>query len=124
MNCNACGKQCPSGNFCTNGQCLKSPCDLLCATPEQISLGVDGFRVDPVGTAARCLEVKGYAPTDTNARIVCWNFDANRSLSVNGQSVPCLPDAGFALNASRAGGYCVQVGAGGTDSAGVLLPTR
>jgi len=30
--------------------------------------------------------------------------------------------AGFVLDTSRAGGYCIQVGAGGTDSAGLLLP--
>jgi len=122
MNCSACGKQCPSGNFCTNGQCLKSPCDLLCTGPEQVSLQVGGFRVDPVGTTERCLEVKGYAPSKTKARIVCWNFDADRGLKVNGQAVPCLVDAGFVLGTSRAGGYCVQVGAGGTASAGLLLP--
>lgn len=123
MNCNACGKQC-STKFCTAGQCLKSPCDQLCDDPEQVSLGVDGFRIDPVGSAGRCLEVNGYAPTATDARIVCWNFDSNRSLSVNGQPVPCRTDAGFALSASRAGGYCIQVGTGGTSSAGVLLPTH
>jgi len=124
MNCAACGKPCPSGNFCSSGQCLKSPCDLLCTDPEQVSLQDGGFRVDPVGTKERCLEVKGYAPTQTNARIVCWNFEANRSLKVNGQAVPCLVDAGFVLDTSRAGGYCIQVGGGGTVSAGLLLPVE
>ena len=61
---------------------------------------------------------------ETKPRIVCWNFDANRSLKVNGQAVPCLVDAGFVLDTSRAGGYCIQVGPGGSGSAGLLLPVE
>jgi hypothetical protein len=121
--CGSCGKACPSGNFCTAAKCLKSPCDGLC-TPELVSLSSDGFRVDPLGTSARCLEVSGYQPTLTNARIVCWNFDASRTLKVNGQTVACVTNAGVPLTSERAGGYCVQVGMGGASDAGVLLPTK
>jgi hypothetical protein len=122
--CGSCGKACASGSFCTNKMCLRSPCDGLCSPPETVSLSVDGFRVDPLGTAGRCLEISGYAPTATNSRIVCWNFDATRSLKVNGVTVPCLTDAGFALTSERAGGYCVQIGPGGATDAGVLLPIK
>jgi hypothetical protein len=87
-------------------------------------LGGDGFRVDPLGTAARCLEVRGYAPTETKARIVCWNFAANRTLNVNGAKVECIQNEGVLLTKKRADGYCVQVGAGQGTDAGILLPIR
>jgi hypothetical protein len=84
----------------------------------------DGYRVDPLGTAERCFEVVNYLPTETEERIVCWNFDGSRTLQVNDQSVPCLTDAGYALGHQRGGGSCVEVGEGGADDAGFLLPTR
>jgi hypothetical protein len=66
--------------------------------------------------------VRGYEPTATNPRIVCWEFAAGRTLRVNGGLVPCLVDQGYALTSERAGGYCVQVSAGGNSFAGILLP--
>lgn len=87
-------------------------------------MGADGFRVDPLGSGARCLEVKGYTPTETDRRIVCWEFLGGRTLRVNGTSTPCLRDDGSPLGEPRAGGYCIQVSAGGQNYAGVLLPVR
>jgi len=70
------------------------------------------------------LEVKSYQPTETNRRIVCWEFQGGRSLRVNGVTTQCARDDGAPLPDARAGGYCVQVGSGGATYAGVLLPTR
>ena len=85
--------------------------------------GVDGFRVEPLGTGAHCFEVEGYMPTETTPRIVCWEFQGGRSLRVNGQSVACVQNDGVALSEPRAGGYCIQVSAGDAEFAGILLPT-
>jgi hypothetical protein len=123
-NCNSCGKACSGDQVCSGGQCLRSPCDQICSPAEGVSLGDDGFRVDPLGTGSRCLEVTGYDPTETNRRIVCWNFQNGRSLKVNGMPVQCLTGAGVALGDPRAGGYCVQVGNGLASYAGLLLPTK
>jgi hypothetical protein len=87
-----------------------------------LSQGGDGFRADNIGTAERCFEVQGYTPTGTIPRIVCWNFDSGRTLQVNGQSIDCLNFAGYLLSVRRAGGYCVQVSAGGGQDAGFVFP--
>jgi hypothetical protein len=122
--CGGCGKACQTGYFCTAGTCLRSPCDGLCEMPEAMPLTTDGYRVEPLGTFSRCLEVKSYQPTQTNRRIVCWEFQGNRSLRVNGVTTQCARDDGAALPDPRAGGFCVQVSSGGATYAGVLLPTR
>jgi hypothetical protein len=89
-----------------------------------MSLTPDGYRVEPLGSAARCFEVRGYRPNATEARLVCWEFAAGRSLRVNGVVTPCIADDGSPLTKERADGYCIQIGAGGADYAGILLPTR
>jgi hypothetical protein len=122
--CGNCNTKCNGEQQCSNGECLRSPCDKICTGPENVSLGEDGFRVEPLGTSSRCFEVNGYMPTETSSRIVCWNFQGGRSLRVNGQQVACLTGDGVALDDPRAGGYCVQVGAGQSSSAGFLLPTK
>jgi hypothetical protein len=103
---------------------MTGPCDDICANPDLVTLSEDGYRVDPLGMAARCFYVVDYHPTETNERIVCWNFEASRSLRVNGQDVPCVTDAGHALGTQRGGGYCVQVGEGDGNDAGFLFPVR
>jgi hypothetical protein len=118
------GRACPTGQFCTDGTCLRSPCDGLCEPAEAVTASADGFRVEPLGTGARCFEVRRYAPMSTQPRIVCWEFDASRTLRVNGATTPCIPDAGHPLGKPRADGYCVQIGPGGADFAGFLFPTR
>jgi hypothetical protein len=122
--CGGCNAACPSGDFCTAGECLSSPCENLCNSPETVSEGAEGFRVDDLGTDARCFEVWGYAPTETNARIVCWEFWDGRSLRVNGMDAQCVADEGYALGDQRGGGYCVEVGAGDADFAGFMLPNE
>jgi hypothetical protein len=122
--CGGCNDACPTGEFCTARQCLASPCDGICNNPTNVSSSGDGFRVEPLGTAAGCYEVRRYNPTQTEPRIVCWEFQAGRTLRVNGQSTQCLSGAGAPLPGVRADGYCVQVGAGGAEFAGILFPTR
>jgi hypothetical protein len=121
--CGGCGQACSGGDSCWGGECLSGPCDGICNNPEYVTAAHDGYRVDPLGTAQRCFEVLNYHPTETNERIVCWNFDGSRSLRVNGYNVPCLTDEGHALTQQRGGGYCVQVGQGASNTAGFLLPT-
>ena len=96
----------------------------FCSSPVGVSTSADGFRVEPLGTAAGCYEVRDYEPTEVDPRIVCWEFQAGRTLRVNGETTACLTGAGAALPAVRADGYCVQVGAGGAEFAGFLFPTR
>ena len=122
--CGGCDEACPVGEFCTARQCLASPCDGICNNPTRVNAGADGFRVEPLGLTAGCYEVRDYEPTQTEARIVCWEFQAGRTLRVNGELTPCLAGAGAPLPDVRADGYCVQVSAGGATFAGFLFPTR
>jgi hypothetical protein len=80
--------------------------------------------MEPLGLGSHCFEVDEYEPNATDRRVVCWEFQGGRSLRVNGTSHPCLTDDGSLLGPPRAGGYCIQVTAGGSNFAGVLLPTR
>jgi hypothetical protein len=123
-NCGFCGQACEEGFSCFNGQCIASPCDRICNDPESAVLAEDGFRMEPLGLSSHCYEVKGYDPSETTRRIVCWEFQAGRTLRVNGSPMQCLTDDGTLLGPPRAGGYCIQVGAGGANFAGLLLPTR
>jgi hypothetical protein len=89
---------------------------------ESLIVDADGFRAEPLGIGARCLEVTGYDPIETGRRIVCWEFSETRTLLVNGQPVGCLTDPGIPLGDERNGGYCIMVSAGDYTYAGVLLP--
>ena len=80
--------------------------------------------MEPLGLSSHCYEVKNYDPKETERRVVCWEFEGNRSLRVNGSPHPCLTDIGSPLGPPRAGGYCIEVGPGGANFAGLLLPTR
>jgi hypothetical protein len=110
-----------------DGVCKTSPCDDLCTTPEiMTNPDWDGFRVEPIGTNARCLAIEGYKPTGTKKeRIVCWNLDTSaRPLKVNGQPAACMQGDGVTLQPNSLGWYCVQVSAGPyTNNPGLLLPT-
>jgi hypothetical protein len=109
---------------CWNRTCMTGPCDGICNDPEMVNMTDDGFRVDPLGTSARCFEVTGYEPVETNKRVVCWEFHNGRTFRVNGQTVPCLENEGYPMATDRAGGYCVQVGEGLAEFAGFLFPLR
>lgn len=122
--CGSCVNACATAQFCTDGKCLKSPCDGLCTGAEQVLLAADGFREENFGTTEHCYEVQSYEPTETNPRIICWNFSSSRTLIVNGAVIPCTADAGQPLTKKRAGGYCVQVGRGGNVDAGFLFPIK
>jgi hypothetical protein len=122
--CGGCDDACPTGEFCTARECLAAPCDGICSSPTNVPLRSDGFRIEPLGTAAGCYEVRNYNPMQTNPRIVCWEFQDGRTLRVNGQTTPCVANGGTPLPGIRADGYCVQVGAGGAEFAGILFPTR
>jgi hypothetical protein len=90
-----------------------------------VPLGPEGYRLDNIGSSAACYEVTGYleAIQSGTPSLVCWNFGTNRTIAVNGVSVTCAPDPGLALTmAPRAGGYCIEVGAGDYDFAGFTLP--
>ncbi|HEY3493732.1 MAG TPA: hypothetical protein VGK73_03555, partial [Polyangiaceae bacterium] len=123
-NCGRCGNECPDDFFCSGGDCLRSPCDQICNNPTPVENVEDGFRIEPLGVNAGCYEVEGYNPTATDRRVVCWEFTGNRMLRVNGEQHPCLTGDGSPLDEPRAGGYCIQVTAGGASFAGILLPTR
>lgn len=121
--CGTCDSPCGDGQGCTGGQCGR-PCDGTCPSPEAMTTTDDGFRVEPLGTTARCFEVVGYDPSATNPRLVCWPADSGRTFQVNGQTLPCVDVDGAALPSPRFGGYCVQVMAGSPDWGGILLPTE
>jgi hypothetical protein len=60
----------------------------------------------PLGTGATCHEVVG-----TVAGVVCGNFLAPRTFSVNGTMVPC-PSSITNLPTKKNGGYCMQTSPG------------
>jgi hypothetical protein len=121
--CGKCENACSQGQLCIAGACRSSPCDGFCANAEPMPRASDGFRSGNVGTNERCYAVSDYTPTQTQARIVCWQFEAARSLKVNGVSTPCIRDnGGTALNRQTEGWYCVQIGAGDWGDGAVLLP--
>src|SRR5690606_21019494 len=92
--CSECFQACTGIDHCWGGEGLSGPCDGICDNPEVVNLSGDGYRVDPLGMAARCFSVEDYHPTETNERIVCWNFAADRTLRVNGMPVPCRTNEG------------------------------
>jgi hypothetical protein len=80
------------------------PCAGLCSnpvsTPPKINSG-------DLGTGATCNEVVG-----TVTGLVCGNFVAPRTFSVNGTSYDCVNGAGGTLPAPVKGGFCMQASAG------------
>ena len=89
-----------------------------------MDLTVEGYRAEPLGTFSHCFEVTGYEPPADGARLICWEFASGRSLLVIGESAQCVAGEGFPLGEPRAGGYCIEVGEGGNDWAGLLLPLQ
>lgn len=79
------------------------PCTGLCDRP--MVVGVP-FNSGNLGTAASC-----YETTAPVAEIVCGNFTAPRTLSVNGQVMDC-GGSGMPAPAAVNGGFCFVVSAG------------
>jgi hypothetical protein len=61
-----------------------------------------------LGTAATCDEVI----TSTVLHMVCGNFIAPRTFSVNGTPYDCVAGGTYTLPATRNGGYCMEAGPG------------
>jgi hypothetical protein len=77
----------------------------LCSSPGTVAFGVNS---GDLGTAATCDEVMG-----TSGHIVCGNFVAPRTMTVNGTtSVNCAASANMMLPATHNGGWCFQASAG------------
>lgn len=121
--CGKCEHACNQGQLCIAGACRSSPCDDFCSNAEPMPTASDGFRTGNIGTNERCYAVSDYVPTQTQARIVCWQFAPARTLKVNGAITPCIRDNGGAvLKRQPDGWYCVQVGAGDWGDGALLLP--
>ncbi len=60
-----------------------------------------------LGTAATCDEVVGSV-----AHMVCGNFVAPRTFTVNGMTINCVAGGSFTLPAPRNGGFCMEASAG------------
>ena len=63
-----------------------------------------------LGTGAVCDEVVGNL---TYKMLICGNFLAPRTFTVNGTSLDCVSGYNGALPAPVNGGYCMQASAGG-----------
>lgn len=97
-----------TGGRGTGGATPTGPCDGLCEDPVKLAPKTNS---GALGTMATCHEITGMV-----SGIVCGNFTAPRTLSVNGTAVTC---AGGNINPPplRAGGYCMETTAGQTSSA-------
>ncbi|GEM_PF-3424337 len=126
--CGNCDTACQPDELCIQGTCKASPCDGLCGNAEVLTAspgdGSEGYRKEPLGTGEGCFAVKGYEPTETLRRIVCWGFENPRTLTVNGVAVDCLQGEGHPLPPSQLGWYCIQVSRGEFAYAGILLPLK
>jgi hypothetical protein len=122
LNCGSCGNECVGAEECLDGTCADAPCDGLCETSTPVPLSGDGFRFDNIGTVERCFEVVGYVRDGSEPTVICWNFQAPRTLEVNGQAIECVTEPGAGVGDPRAGGYCLKVGAGNHDFAGFKFP--
>ena len=80
------------------------PCAGICANPGEVAPNTNS---GDLGTAETCDEVIG------NVRnMVCGNFVAPRTLTVNGTTEFTCAGGNVALPAARNGGYCMQASAG------------
>jgi hypothetical protein len=82
------------------------PCAGLCTNPKGIAPNTSS---GDLGIDAVCDEVAGEGGID---KIVCGNFVAPRTFSVNGTAFDCVTGNGGDLPAPRNGGFCMQASAG------------
>jgi hypothetical protein len=48
---------------------------------------------------------------------LCLNFQAGRTLTINGNEMDCVGASSWTIPPTRNGGYCIQVSAGQPDYA-------
>jgi hypothetical protein len=81
------------------------PCAGLCGNPTTVAPTTNS---GDLGTGATCQQVTGGSIT----KVLCGNFLAPRTFTVNGTSVDCVNSVLTNLPATRNGGYCMQASAG------------
>jgi hypothetical protein len=81
------------------------PCAGLCSGPTTVAPKTNS---GGLGTGVTCQEVAG----GTITSLVCGNFVAPRTFSVNGTAEDCATGGTFTLPATKNGGFCMQAGAG------------
>jgi hypothetical protein len=104
---NACTSDVCSAGLCTHpssGSCSTNPCSAFCQNAVTFS---GSFQSGNLGTGATCHETKGNINGGN-----CGNFATGRSLTVNGQTMPCNNGNWSTLPPKVNGGYCVQTTAG------------
>jgi hypothetical protein len=113
-NCGSCGHACSTGQGCSGGACIETPCAGLCTVQKTFTVTPPtGYQSGDLGTGAICWE--------TTSGLVgggCSNFTSPRTLSVNGVAMNC---AGWTLPPTRNGGYCIQTTAGDSSWASFLV---
>lgn len=97
-----------TGGRGTGGASAMGPCGGLCEDPVNVPPKTNS---GALGTGATCHQVVGMV-----AGIVCGNFTAPRTFSVNGNTVSCN-GSNITVPALRNGGYCMESTAGQTSSA-------
>jgi len=80
------------------------PCAGLCSNPISVPRGSHS---GDLGTGATCHEVIGLL-----TGIICGNFVAPRTFTVNGTLINCTTGGNNIVPAQRNGGYCMQASAG------------
>jgi hypothetical protein len=116
LSCGPCGLVCESGDECSQGQCVASPCDKLCTGITSVTLAPgEGYKRDNLTLDPVCLEVMGYDPTAQDPSFVCWNM-AGRSTQLNGETWNCNGSGRVIPTPLRKGGYCVYVTPGSIAS--------
>jgi hypothetical protein len=100
------GGQTGSGAAGRPGSTGAGPCAGLCTNPTAIAPSTSS---GDLGTDATCDEVAGNGGVE---KLVCGNFVAPRTFTVNGIPFDCVTADGGDLPAPRNGGFCMQASAG------------
>jgi hypothetical protein len=85
------------------------PCAGMCSNPVVVPPNTNSGEL---GTAATCHVVMG-----RTGGLVCGNFVAPRTFTVNGTSFNCTAGGGGNLPAAVAGGWCFEASAGNNSYA-------
>ncbi|HVY40332.1 MAG TPA: peptidase, partial [Polyangia bacterium] len=93
-----------SGGTGAAGSPGTGPCAGLCSNPMAVAPNANS---GGLGTGATCNDVIGNV-----THLVCGNFVAPRTFSVNGKALDCATGGTFTLPAPVNGGFCMQAGAG------------